>query len=206
MMILLLLLLPFQLFAATQRSVDIKRWNALKSVEYSNSIQQKDLELYVPTDELVGLAEPQEIEPTKDLDYNENSDAARSEKVGKKIMDHTFKNFAKGKFTPNASIFKTVKSVEESMKYDITFAKEKPDDIEHKINLQYQPFQNMAKMKYRGFLQANLEYYFSDAKLECSIEKDLSTGALLAVTYGNDSVSPNSDDSMSMLFMRWEWN
>ncbi len=201
----LLLLIPFQVFAATQRSVDIKRWNSLKSIEYSNSINQKDLELYVPTDELARLAQPQEEETTKDLDYDVDEESTRNNKVGKKIMDHTFKNFAKGKFTPNASIFRTVKNVEESMKYDITFAKENANDIEHKINLQYQPFQNMAKMKYRGFLQANLEYYFSDAKLECSIEKDLTKDTLLAVTYGNDSISPNSDDSMSMLLMRWEW-
>jgi hypothetical protein len=202
-MFLILLLIPFQVFAATKRSVDIKRWNAIQSVEYTNSIKQKDLELYVPADDLVNLAAPQ-VEPTKDLDFNSEQDYERNQKVGKKIMDHTFKNFAKGKFTPNASIFRTVKNLEESMKYDITIPKTKADDIEHKINLQYQPFQNMAKVKYRGFLQANLEYHFSDSKLECSVEKELAPEVLMALTHGNDTISPNND-SVSMLMMRWEW-
>jgi hypothetical protein len=202
---LLLILIPLQLFAATKKTVDVKRWNALKSIEYSNSIKQKDLELYIPTDELSQMGSPDDIEPVKDMDYNPELDARRNDKVGKKIMDHTFKNFAKGKFTPNAKVFRTVKNLEESMKYDITIPKTNANGIDHKINIQYQPFQNMAKIKYRGYVQANLEYFFSDAKLECSLEKDVTSDMLVAVTHGNDTSSTDVSDSKSMLLLRWEW-
>lgn len=202
---LLVILIPLQIFAATtKKAVDVKRWNSLKSIEYRNSINQKDVDLFVPADDLVNLANPEEVEPVKDLSFDSADHANRNEKVGKKIMDHTFKSFAKGKLTPNAKIFQTVENLEQSMKYDITIPKSSADDIEHKFNLQYQPFQNMAKIKYRGFLQANIEYFLSDATLECSIEKELSQDMRLAVTHGNDGLSPNNSDTMSMFLMKWE--
>ena len=192
----LLILLQYSFSATTP----LQTWQSIQSIEYRNQIDNETLELFASPYELSRINGHANIDNYDiDLDRYENE----SDQVGKKILDHSFRNLIKGRMTPESDFFERIEQIEQSMKYDISIPKENPDDIEHKFNLQYQPFQNMAKVRYSGLFNAYMEYFFGKDFLELSIDKSLSEDLLVSLKHGKDPTSTH--DEMSMLYLQWKW-
>lgn len=176
------LFLQFQAFSATG---DLVALNEFNTVKYNNTIDREEVELFVPTN---------------------IKDGTDGKTVQKKVLDHSFRNFIKGKMTPGSNILKVVQKVEQTMKYNLVETeKTNEDDIQHKLRFQYKPFQNIAKLKYSGFLNANIEYLLSDSFLQYSLEKDISETAMLQLVQSEDPVSPNKS-ALTMFNIRLSWN
>lgn len=180
------MLLIIAIFSTAFANVDqgILKWEQLKTTKYANTIESEDIGLVVPQD---------------------MRESSSNNHVSKEIMDHTFRNFIKGKFTPEAGIVKTVQKVESSLKYDISLPKEKESDIEHKFNVNYRPFQNIARIKYRGFFNANVQYYMSRSDLEYTIEKALNETTSLNLVQGPDPIA-ETRQNLTMLQLRTTWD
>gem|GEM_PF-6591080 len=181
MLILLFSLLQLVAFAET---VELHTWQQIQHTKYDNTIEAQDVALYVPQD--------------LPADMPDN-------RVGREVMDHTFRNFIKGKMTPNAEIFRTVKKVEETLNYDIAINQPSvKEEIQHKFRVQYRPFQKIAKLRYDGFFNANMEYFFDRSFMEYSVEKYLDDSTLLTIKQSPDPIA-DSTSALTTLNLSMTW-
>ncbi len=137
------------------------------------------------TSETVALAIPTDIEQTNN-----------SDKVSAKIVDHNIQNILQGKYLKNNAVIQSAQKVQEAMKPSMSFGEE--GGVQHNVNLELEPAQNVAKLNYSGFVETNVTYYNADRTSEVSVSEQISDRAKLSLEH-------QSKEDLSMLKLNLDW-
>lgn len=84
----------------------------------------------------------------------------------RKILDQSVNSFLKSDMIQQSGVGQAAKSVEDGVKTDIAFGGGKDSDVQHKFSVQYQAFQNEARIRYSGYANLNLRYRMDNATYE----------------------------------------
>lgn len=184
------------LFAQNAAQAAIPRQQVVPSVEFVKMASEPppSSDMY---DKIV-----QQIIPT-DINNRETQ-----ENVARKIADHSLQTFLQGDAFKNSDLGKTTSKLESVMKADISLgggdstpnADGTPGEpgIQHKIEVQYQAVQNIAKIEYEGFLKATASVSMNGGKSEVAIEEDLTDKSKLVLNHQTDSAT-----SMVNYYLAW---
>ncbi len=137
------------------------------------------------TGDVVAMAIPTDIEQTNN-----------SDKVQAKIVDHNIQNLLQGKYMKNSPVIQSAQKVQEAMKPSVSFGEE--GGVQHNVNVELEPVQNIAKLNYSGFLDTNVTYYSSEKNSEVSVSEKISSKAKLSLEH-------QSKDDLSMLKLNLDW-
>lgn len=139
------------------------------------------------TSESVAVMLPTSMEPT-----------SNSEAVGSEIMDHNLKNLMQGKYIRNSEILRSAQKVQEVMQPKVTFGNPEEGGVQHSVNMEYEAFQKVAKLKYEGYLKSDIIYESAEENLNVSIFENLSPTTQVSVEH-------SSKEDLSYLKINWNW-
>lgn len=155
-------------------------------LEIDKVVPVKPADQGIVSQETVTMVMPTDIQQTNDSNIVRN-----------KIVDHNIQNLMQGKFMKNSPIVQSAQKVQEAMKPSVSFGEE--GGVQHNVNLEVQPTQNIAKLNYTGFVDTNLTYSASeDHDVEVSMSERLSQKARLSIEH-------QSKDDLSMLKLNLDW-
>lgn len=140
--LLFILLLKFSVcFAADLTDYEIVNFDLLPKVE-EDHMTTKDVARVIP--------------------YNKLNTGDTGDEVNRKILDQSVNSFLKSDYVQNSGVGKAAKQVEDGVRTDIAFGD--PDSkIKHKVSVQYQAFQQEARLKYSGLTNVDFKYKLDDA-------------------------------------------
>lgn len=139
------------------------------------------------TSESVAMMLPTSMEPTSD-----------SEAVGGEIMDHNLKNLMQGKYIRNNELLRSAQKVQEVMQPKVTFGNPEEGGVQHSVNLEYEAFQRVAKLKYEGYLKSDVIYESSTEDVNVSVFENLNPTTQVSVEH-------KSKEDLSYLKINWSW-
>lgn len=104
---------------------------------YSRTLSQKEISKIISSD----------IKPTRDQTL-----------VVRKIADNTMNTLMQSPEFRGNAVVSGAESFQKKMQYNVTLSDEKKDGIKHDINFQYLAFQNVARITYKGFVNAKVDW------------------------------------------------
>lgn len=164
---------------------EVVNFDKLPKAPDGESLTEKDIEKVVPYKKL--------------QDEDDMSDISR------KMLDQSVNSFLQSDYVQSSSLGKTAKSVEEGVRTDIAFGGGDKDDIQHKVSLQYQAFQQEAYLKYAGLLNFNLKYKFQNQDYIAEVVQQLNEKEFVL---GHEVVTDDyykTRDDVSSMSVRWNW-
>lgn len=132
------------------------------------------------------------ILPSK-LESGENSAVLLS-----KIADNSLSlvwNNSPLRYSP---VGKTAETVEKKVNVEAHFKDE--EQVEHKFNLKLLAIQSLAKIEYKGWMSAALNYDIRQARSEAELIESLSNNKDLILSH-----SIKKDENKSAVSLRWKW-
>ncbi|MFK8138600.1 MAG: hypothetical protein AB8E15_09595 [Bdellovibrionales bacterium] len=121
-----------------------------------------------------------------------------------KIFDHSVNNFFKSDFVQKSSLGKSAKKIEKSMQADVVIKKKNPEDIAHKISMQFQPMQNAALIKYSGYIDARVNFFVASNNYEANISHHFEETELI-VAHERSTLETGGYDYKSTIDLKWDW-
>lgn len=133
----------------------------------------------------VALAIPTDIKET-----------SSSQDVQAQIIDHNIQSLVQGKYLKNSPVVQTAQKVQEAMKPSVSFGDK--DGVQHKVDLEVEAIQSLAKLKYKGYINTNFVYASREDSLAVSLSEDLSQSTRLSLEH-------ESKTDLSMVKLNVEW-
>ena len=101
----------------------------------------------------------------------------------------------------NTSVGRTATQIEKNLKVEANLGRlEKNSPAEHRISLKFLAAQTLAKLEYRGWIQAALNYNARSAVTEAEVLENISNNKDLVVSH-----SISGKERKSKLSLRWNW-
>lgn len=126
--------------------------------------------------------------------------ADTSQSVVSKIIDNSLAYLWRNSELKNTSIGRTAEKVEKNLKGEVYFSTNGESKTEHKLSFKLLAMQALAKLEYKGWIQAAINYDVGAAKTEAEIVENISEGQDLLLSH-----SVAASESESKLSLRWEW-
>ncbi|HPI41717.1 MAG TPA: hypothetical protein PLJ21_12985 [Pseudobdellovibrionaceae bacterium] len=146
---------------------------------FTTRFDQKDMVQIVPTD----------INPSSD-----------PHSVIGRIADRGINYWLNSPEMKNAPFVKSTKEMQEKLKTDVVVKGARKNDIDHKFTMSYEAFQALAKVEYKGWFKASVDYKPGEERTQVSIrEKILKDKELIF------HQSFKKDESSSMIGLGWNW-
>ncbi|MBC7419101.1 MAG: hypothetical protein H7328_00085 [Bdellovibrio sp.] len=127
-----------------------------------------------------------------------NHDSGSS--VISKIVDNGFSVWWDQSPIRQTSVGRAVEKVEKNMKAEIDFGRAKDSKIDHKLSIKLLAMQALAKLEYRGWVRAAINYDARAAKAEAEILESLAENKDLIL-----SQSFAAQENKSQVSVRWNW-
>lgn len=116
--------------------------------------------------------------------------------IERQILDRSFNSFISGDFVRKSSVGQAATKVEKAMRADVSLGS--PGGVQHKFQLEYQAFQNQAKLGYTGLLDAHVVYQVNDQSLNIDVVRTLSSSSRVVLNH-------TSVNDTSLVKMMWDW-
>ena len=123
---------------------------------------------------------------------------AGSDEVSQKILDRSMQSVLEGKMINN-EFLRSAKKLETAMKPNLSFG-QSPSGVKHEIQMEYQAFQNKAKLGYKGLFDASANYDLGNRNTDFSVGRNLSSATKLSL-----GCVANPTSSVEMLTIQWKW-
>ena len=147
-----------------------------------------------PSEPLLSAENSQRILP-KSVEAGESSASVISKMVDNSVSLWWEKSPAK-----NTAIGHAADTVDKKLKTEVSLGQSADKKTEHKISVKLLAMQALAKVEYKGWVRAGLNYDAKAAKTEAEVLEDLSENKELVV-----SQSVTSAESKSQVSLRWNW-
>lgn len=126
--------------------------------------------------------------------------ADSSQSVVAKIIDNSLTYWWDNSELKNTSIGRAATKIENNLKAEVDLGTFGDAQIEHKISLKLLAMQTLAKIEYKGWIKAALNYDIKASKAEAEVIENLSNNKDLVISH---SVTVN--ENKSQLSLRWKW-
>jgi hypothetical protein len=141
-------------------------------------------------DELVRNVIPTNMPATSDEDL-----------VTTRIVDHSIQSILHGWLTKKTVIGKVVENIEKVTKPEIGFKSGSgPNPIEHKLEFQFEPAQQIANLRYTGFFDSNLVYTVPSDIFTVNTVKTLTTNTRVGLVYNTAIKKAVADKSGNIYY------
>ena len=153
--------------------------------------------LEIPRDDYTPRITSSDIEKFIPLDVKKTDSTDR---VLGRIMDRTVNIWLKSSTIKNSSLGRAIDKTQETLKTDVVIKAQNPHEISHKLTFKVDAFQTEAKVEYKGLLDANFNYNFSNAESIFQVSDKVFDDKNLVFSYKN-----NHEQALSMIGLAWSW-
>lgn len=126
--------------------------------------------------------------------------ADSSQTVVSKIIDNSLAYWWDNSELKNTSVGQAATKIEENMKTEVDLGTSGDSKTDHKISLKVLAMQALAKIEYKGWTKAAINYDAKAAKAELEFFENLSNNKDLVVSH-----SVTAAENKSQLSLRWNW-
>lgn len=120
--------------------------------------------------------------------------------VASKILDNTFSYWWETSAIKQTSLGHTADQLDKKLKTEVNLGSAGPHKTEHKISVKLLAMQALAKIEYKGWVRAGLNYDARAAKTEAELLENLSPNNDLILSH-----SITAAEKKSQLSLRWNW-
>lgn len=178
----LFILIGFISFAATaQAKVNLKKTQVL--------IMPTDISEPMMSAETVQKIQPKSVAPDES-----------SSSVISKMVDNTVSYIWDASAIKQTSIGRAAEKVEKTMKAEVDLGKSANSKTEHKISVKLLAMQALAKLEYRGWVRAGINYDARAAKTEAEVSENIAKNNDLVLSH-----SISASEKKSQVSIRWNW-
>lgn len=156
---------------------------------------QKTKRLYMPDkkeDVLISEAFTLKVQP-KQIAPDESS-----KKVLSKMVDNSLSYYWENSQLRYSPVGKTAEAVEKKVNLEANYKDE--NNIEHKVSFKVLAMQALAKIEYKGWVNAFLNYDMKSARAEAALVEALSSKNDLVLSH-----AVTHSEQKSELSLRWKW-
>ncbi len=125
--------------------------------------------------------------------------ADSSQSVVSKIIDNSLAYWWDNSELKKTSVGQAATKIEQNMKAEVDFGKTEKSSG-HKLSFKLLAIQALAKIEYKGWIKAALNYDAKAAKAEAELLENLSNNKDLVISH-----SMTSNENKSQLSLRWNW-
>lgn len=158
------------------------------------------------------LVMPQEVSSeTEDGSFGETvsdkilpktlTSADSSQSVVAKIIDNSLMYWWDNSSLKNSSVGRAATKIEQNLKAEVDLgSSEGVDKIDHKLSFKVLASQTLAKLEYKGWFKAAINYDARAAKTEAELLENLDNNKDLVITH-----SMTRSENKSQVSLRWNW-
>lgn len=121
--------------------------------------------------------------------------------IANRIADQSLNSWLNSSEAQSISLVRTAKNVEETMKTEVAFTSRGEKEINHRVLFQYQPFQSLANIRYKGLLSAEVNHCLSQETTELKVSETILQDKELSIQY----LTGDHIGSRSMIGLGWRW-
>jgi hypothetical protein len=147
-----------------------------------------------PSEPLLSAETSQKILP-KNVEQGESGNSVISE-----MIDNSFSLWWEKSPIKQTSIGKVADKVDKKLKTEVSFGKSADQKTEHKISVKVLAVQALAKLEYKGWVRAGLNYDARAAKTQAEVLENISAHQDLKLSH-----SMSSDGNMSQVSWVLNW-
>lgn len=124
-----------------------------------------------------------------------------SQSVVAKIMDNSLMYWWDNSSLKNSSVGRAATKIEQNMKAEVNLgSSEGTEKVDHRLSFKVLASQALAKLEYKGWFKAALNYDARSAKTEAEVLENLDNNKDLVITH-----SMTRSENKSQLSLRWNW-
>lgn len=153
--------------------------------------------LVLPTDPsqpLLSAEYSQRLQP-KNLTAGESG-----ESIMTKIVDNSFSLWWEKSPVKNTAFGQVAEKVDKNLKTEVNLGQSANKKVDHKISVKLLAMQALAKIEYKGWVRAALNYDARAAKTEAEVLENISENNELVL-----SQSMTATENHSQVSLRWNW-
>lgn len=163
-----------------------------------NSIKQMQL-LVMPTSNFGSGNYSDQLYSNKILQKSMTA-ADTSQTVVAKIIDNSLTYWWNNSDLKNTSVGKVANTIEQNLKAEVDMGTSGENKTDHKVSLSVLVLQALAKIEYKGWVKAAINYDVKAAKAEVEVLENLSNNKDLVISH-----SITANENKSQLSLRWNW-
>lgn len=160
-----------------------------------NLKKTKKLDMPVDISEPLITAETSKNLQPKSIETGESSSSIMS-----KIADNSLSYFWDKSSIRNTAVGKAAEKVEKNLKAEMQFTDHSASKTQHKIMFKVLAMQALAKLEYKGWVQAAINYDARAAKTEAEISEKIFNKQDLVVSH-----EITREENKSQVALRWNW-
>lgn len=139
-------------------------------------------------------------ETAKKIQPNKIEKDESSQSVLSKMFDNTVSFLWEHSDVKKTSLGAAADKLDKNLKTEMNLGKSKNSKTEHKVSVKLLAMQALAKIEYKGWVRAGLNYDARAAKTEAELVEDISTNKDLVLSH-----SVTSQENKSQMSFRWNW-
>ncbi len=121
-------------------------------------------------------------------------------KVASKIIDNTVSYWWDTSPIRQTSVGRAAEKVEKNLKAEVDLGKSENSQTEHKISIKLLAMQALARLEYKGWVRAGVNYDARSAKTEAELLESLAANKDLVLSQSFTNI-----ESKSQVSLRWNW-
>ncbi len=153
--------------------------------------------LFLPVDV---SAPAMEAETSKRLQPKTAVTGESGDSVASKIVDNTLTLWWETTPLRQSPLGRTAEKVEKNMKAEASFGKTSPTSTEHVVGIKFLAMQSLARLEYRGWVRAGINYNARAASTEAEVLESIDKNKDLVISH-----LIKTDGSKSQVSFRWNW-
>lgn len=153
--------------------------------------------LVIPIDRFTPKITKEDVAKVIPLDVTPEDSTS---KVMSRIADRSFNLWFNSSAVKNSRFGRMAEETQEKLKTDVVVPAESPNGISHKISVRIEAFQAMAKMEYRGWLNAGINYDAKSSETNIEVNEEILDDKKLVVSH-----KVSKSEGLSMVGVGWSW-
>jgi biopolymer transport protein ExbD len=131
---------------------------------------------------------------------NKIAEGESGQGVLSKMVDNSLSFWWENSPVKNTSLRQVADKVDKNLRTEVSFGQSADQKTEHKISVKVLAMQALAKIEYKGWVRAALNYDARAAKTEAELMENIATNKDLVVTHSITSI-----ENKSQVSLRWNW-
>jgi len=119
--------------------------------------------------------------------------------VGQRVMNKGLQSLVEGRYFNNPELARAAKEIEQKLKTEVSLGGREPGSVSHSFGMQVLAFEQRAKLDYKGFFDASMDYNAANSNFQMALTEQLSDTSKVLINH-------ESATSTSMLNLHFDWN
>lgn len=125
-------------------------------------------------------------------------DETKDDEVAAKVGDHAFQSWINSPLGQSSTVGRTARKVDNALKTEMVVSG--ADKIDHKFTFQVLAFQSISRVKYKGWLNAEVNFDARSRKGSFEITEKIWHNKKFVISH-----SANNEEDLSSVGLRWNW-